>query len=110
MKHCLIDQFIIDSFTSNVRRNIQISDKALVLNIVEYCCPLWSPHRIQDIARIESVQRRFTAKISSVCDLDYWERLKQLKLMSLQRRRERYQIIYMWKLINGKAQNDCSVQ
>ena len=46
---------------------------------MEYNCPLWSPHKVNEINILESVQTRFTAKISSVCDLDYWERLKQLK-------------------------------
>ena len=39
-------------------------------------------------------------------DLDYWQRLKRLKLMSLQRRRERYIIIHTWKIINSMAPND----
>ena len=30
--------------------------------------------------------------------------------MSLQRRRDRYQIIYIWKIINGKVQNDICVE
>ena len=30
--------------------------------------------------------------------LDYWERLSQLRLYSQERRRERYQIIYIWKV------------
>ena len=83
--------------------------KSLVLNIVEYCCPLWSPHKIEEIAKIEEVQRRFTAKINSVWHLDYWDRLKHLKLYSLQRRRERYILLYMWKLIHEKVPNDVKV-
>ena len=83
--------------------------KSLVLNIVEYCCPLWSPHKIEEISKIEGVQRRFTAKINSVWHLDYWDRLKHLNLYSLQRRRERYIILYMWKLINNKVPNDVQV-
>ena len=83
--------------------------KTLVLNIVEYCCPLWSPHKVEEIAKIEGVQRTFTAKINSVLHLNYWERLKHLKLYSLQRRRERYILIYMWKLINKKVPNDVCV-
>ena len=83
--------------------------KSLVLNILEYCCPLWSPHRFQDISKIEAVQRRFTSKIATVRHLDYWDRLKALNLYSLQRRRERYQLIYMWKIINSKVPNDCGI-
>ena len=33
------------------------------------------------------------------CNVDYWERLRQLKIYSLERRRERYIIIFMYKII-----------
>ena len=42
-------------------------------------------------------------------ELQYWDsyRLKKLKLLSLvQRRRERYCIVYVWKILNGLAPND----
>ena len=83
--------------------------RSLVLNILEYCCPLWSPSRVQDIAKIEAVQRRFTSKIHSLMHLNYWDRLKELNMLSLQRRRERYLLLYFWKIINGKVQNDVNV-
>ena len=38
--------------------------------------------------------------------INYWERLKKLGLMSLQRRRERYIIIHVWKIVNNLAPND----
>ena len=37
-------------------------------------------------------------------DLSYHERLQALRLYSLQRRRERYCIILIWKIIESKAQ------
>ena len=42
--------------------------------------------------------------------MNYWERLKKLKIMSLQRRRERYIIIHMWKTLHGSCPNDINVQ
>ena len=42
--------------------------------------------------------------------LNYWQRLKALKLMSLQRRRERYTIIHMWKILHKKCPNDVNIQ
>ena len=38
-------------------------------------------------------------------NLSYWERLKRLNLYSLQRRRERYLVIYVWKIIQGLSPN-----
>ena len=42
--------------------------------------------------------------------LNYWQTLKALNLMSLQRRRERYTIIHMWKVLYGKCPNDVNIQ
>ena len=68
--------------------------KSLVLPVMEYCCVAWSPDALEQVRKLESVQRYFTSKISDVSHLDYWERLKILGLYSLERRRERYAIIY----------------
>ena len=38
-------------------------------------------------------------------NLNYWQRLEMLKMYSLERRRERYLIIYTWKIINDHAPN-----
>ena len=38
--------------------------------------------------------------------LNYWERLQKLKLYSLQRRRERFCIIHLWKIYHSLAPND----
>ena len=41
--------------------------------------------------------------------LPYWDQLTRLKLYSLERRRERYQIIYTWRIIDGQVPNfDCT--
>ena len=54
---------------------------------------------------LEQVQRDFVKRIKGLSDLDYWQQLKSLSLYSLQRRRERYLIIYMWKILEGHAPN-----
>ena len=54
---------------------------------------------------VEKVQRSFTRFISGMACLSYTERLTVLKLYSLQRRRERYIIIYVWKILEGLVPN-----
>ena len=44
-------------------------------------------------------------RIAGCRNLNYWEALKKLGLYSLQRRRERYQIIYIWSILEGKVPN-----
>ena len=79
--------------------------KAVVLPILDYCSQLWSPSKMGEIQQIENVQKAFTRKINSSYRKDYWERLKSFKLYSLQRRRERYRIIYVWKILEGLVPN-----
>ena len=81
----------------------------MVRSLLEYCCPVWCPSQIPDIQKIESIQRTFTQYITGCKNLSYWDRLRKLDLLSLQRRRERYVILHIWKIINGFAPNDISV-
>ena len=80
-----------------------------LLGVVEFCCPLWSPSTVSEIQKLEAIQRRLTSKISGLQHLDYWSRLKALNLMSLQRRRERFIIIYMWKIHQELVPNDLNI-
>ena len=102
--------WILRTFMSRDTKVMLLLWKSLVLSRLENSCPLWSPTSVGDTQSIESVQRSFTAKIDGMKDLNYWERLESLKLYSLQRRRERYDIIYVWKILDGKVPNisNCS--
>ena len=84
--------------------------KSIIRSKLEYSCPVWSPSLISDIKKLESTQRSFTRHIAGCEGLSYWDRLKFLNLMSLQRRRERYIIIHVWKILNGIAPNDVSLR
>ena len=79
--------------------------KSLVRPHLDYCCTLWSPSKIGDISRVEDVQRSYTRKIVGLKGLNYWQRLQTLGLLSLQRRRERYTMILVWKVYNNEIPN-----
>ncbi len=79
--------------------------KSMVLPILDYCSQLWSPSKVGEIQQIENVQKAFTRKIQSSNRKDYWDRLKTLGLYSLQRRRERYCVIYVWKILENLVPN-----
>ena len=83
--------------------------KSLIRSILDYCSPLWSPVAIGQIQLVESVQRTFTSRISNMGELNYWDRLKELRIMSIQRRHERYFMIYMFKLKVGLVPNDIGI-
>ena len=73
---------------------------------LEYCCPLWNPADITSIKAIESVQQHSTKRISGLQHLSYHDQQKGLQLQSLQRRRESFIIIYMWKIRHSLSPND----
>ena len=101
--------WILRTFKSRNREVIMLLYNSFVRSRLEYCCPIWSPHYKKDIMAIEAIQRSMTAKINGLRDLNYWERLEKLDLYSLQRRRERYQIMYVWKILHNYAPNDINM-
>ena len=79
--------------------------KQLFLSDHDYCSQLWSPHKVGDIQSLELVQRFFLSKISGMHHFSYWDQLKELKLHSLEHRRECYIAIYIWRILEGSAPN-----
>ena len=75
--------------------------KSLIQSKIDYCSQLWSPNDQASISKLEGVARTFTARVAHMDGLDYWERLEKLGMYSQERRRERYQIIFIWKLSQG---------
>ena len=68
--------------------------------ILEYCSNVWSPYRLCDIRRLESVQRRFTKKLAGLKSLPYAERLKCLEAESLEMRRIKFDLTMYFKIIH----------
>jgi hypothetical protein len=96
--------WILRTFTDRSRELMLTTWKSLILPIVDYCSQLWCPLKKGDIQMIEQVQKSFTRKISN-SKRDYWDRLRHLHLYSLERRRERYRIIYVWKILENMVPN-----
>ena len=73
----------------------------LIRSKLEYGCQIWNPTKKQEIVELEMVQRQFIKRIEDMEHLTYPEQLKKLKFYSLERRRERYLIIYLWKMMEN---------
>ena len=82
--------------------------KSLVLPHHDYCSQLWSPLSVKSRQDLEMVQRKFLSKIDGMYNFTYWEQLKKLGLYSLERRRERYRVLYTWKILEGIVPNTSS--
>ena len=97
--------WILRTFQTRDKLTMVTLWKALVVPVLDYCSQLWCPWEKGDIRTIEGVQRTFTNRITEISHLNYWQRLKILNMYSLERRRERYIIIYVWKMISGLVPN-----
>ena len=75
--------------------------QSLIQPKMDYCSQLWSPADQDSISKLESIQRHFTSKVMGLDDMNYWARLHYLNLYSQERRRERYMIIFLWKISQG---------
>ena len=74
--------------------------KSVIRPILEYANTVWSPHKRKDIDKLEKIQRSYTKCIVGLKDLNYEQRLKKLKLPSLEFRRVRGDLIETYKIIH----------
>ena len=93
------------TFKSRDETTIMTLYQSFVQTHVEYNSILTDPRLKKDIAQLERVQKSITSRISSLKTLNYWERLQALNILSLERRRERFVIIYTWRIIHSLAPN-----
>ena len=92
-----------------IRRHITCKSKDIVLKLykalvrpkLEYCVQAWQPYLKRDIENLEKVQHRATKMIRECRGLNYEDRLKCTGLLTLERRRERGDLIEVFKLIKG---------
>ena len=97
--------YILRTFLSRDRDILLTLLRSLVFPILDYSCVVWNPYLQQDINQLESAQRKLTSKIEGMESLDYYERLKDLKLYSAERRRDRYLLLYIFKILHHKVPN-----
>ena len=93
------------TFYSRSRNCMMTIWKSLILPKLDYGSQLWNPTRKHDVNLLELLQRNFVKRIHGLWGLTYWEQLKTLGLFSLQRRRERYLMIYLWKILENLVPN-----
>ena len=65
---------------------------------------VWSPYLIEDITKVERVQRHFTKVAFRRCGVDfvsYNDRLRKLNIKSLQERRIYFDLVFLYKIIHG---------
>ena len=93
----------------NIKAAFNYMDEGMIKKLIttlirprlEYTALVWSPHLKKHIRKLERIQRTATTLPLSLRNLSYKERLKALNLTTLEQRRERGDLIAVYRTVNG---------
>ena len=89
------------SFASFDRKLLRSLYLTFVRPFLEFAVPVWSPILKSDCDKIERIQHRATKMVQSIRYLPYESRLKALDLTTLAERRQRGDLIQMYKIMHN---------
>ena len=109
--HCRLAYSRANSFLGLIRRTFVYRDpgtliclyKTMVRPHLEYAVSAWSPQYKLDKVLLERIQHRFTRMIPGLSKLSYGERLQRLGLWTLEERRNRADLIEVFRILSGES-------
>ena len=100
-----VSGYILRTFHTRDQHDLKTLMKQLIIPKLDYCSPLINPNSVALKMKMETPIRAFTRKMEGMTGLNYHERLAKLKMLSRERRRERFIVINVFKILHGLAPN-----
>jgi len=96
-----------------INRTIRFKNRGILVSLyktmvrphVEFCSPAWNPYYVKDKQLLERVQHCFTRMFSDLKSLPYEDRLRNLGLWTLEERRNRADLLEIFKMVKGFSAN-----
>ena len=88
-----------------IKKGVASREKEVTVPLVrlhlEYCIQAWGPQYRKDVELLEWVQRRATKMIRGLENLSYEERLRELGMLSLEKRKLQRDLIVAFQYLKG---------
>ena len=115
--HCEIIANKANALLGRLTKSFHYRDRVTFVNLyktyvrchLEYCTPAWNPWTAADISVLEKVQERAVGMVSGLRSTSYSDRLRELGLLSLEDRRERFDMIQTYKFLNSVDNVDSTI-
>ena len=98
--------WICRSFISRDMYFMKKMFNSLIRPHLDYCAQLWAPREGPSLDKLEKVLKKYTDLIPEIRHLKYSDRLEFMKIQSVQRRYDRYRILYVRKCLMGIVPNE----
>ena len=99
-----------DNFKEYINNVLSTANQLFMEDVNTIQAGLLFPCKKGGVQALEQLQIQHIRKISGLQHLTFWQQLKYVSLIYLERRRESYSIMYVWRILKRHAPNCLTCQ